>query len=118
MTSMRADAQAVVEVEVGEVPWYDLIDDVPEPPEDGMQQHDTIMYILAVIAARYAGEPNVLVAGNAVFIVYDSAAPGSVVAPDGFVVIGVPERLIKRIRRLYRIDEWGPAACVRAGGGV
>ena len=107
MTSIRANAAAVAEAD--QVPWYDLIDDVPEPPEDGMQQYDTTIYILAILGARYAHDPNVLVAGSAVFIVYDSATPGSVIAPDGFVVFGVPERLIKRIRRLYRIEEWGPA---------
>ena len=110
MTGIRGDdwAVAVAVADVDEVPWYDLIDDVPEPPEDGMQQYDTIIYILAILGARYAGEPNILVAGSAVFIVYDSATPGSVIAPDAFVVFGVPERLIKRIRRLYRIEEWGP----------
>ncbi len=106
MTSICANVPAVADAD--EVPWYDLIDDVPEPPEDGMQQYDTIIYILAILGARYAHDPNVLVAGSAVFIVYDSATPGSVIAPDGFVVFGVPERLIKRIRRLYRIEEWGP----------
>lgn len=106
MTSIRANAVAVAEAD--QIPWYDLIDDVPEPPEDGMQQYDTIIYILAILGARYADDPNILVAGSAVFIVYDSDTPGSVIAPDGFVVFGVPERLIKRIRRLYRIDEWGP----------
>ncbi len=106
MTGIRERAVAVAEAE--QVPWYDLIDDVPEPPEDGMQQYDTIIYILAILGARYADDPNVLVAGSAVFIVYDSATPGSVIAPDAFVVFGVPERLIKRIRRLYRIEEWGP----------
>ena len=106
MTTIRADATAVADAD--QIPWYDLIDDVPEPPEDGMQQYDTIIYILAILGARYAHDPNILVAGSAVFIVYDSATPGSVIAPDAFVVFGVPERLIKRIRRLYRIDEWGP----------
>ena len=107
MTSTRAGATAVADTD--QIPWYDLIDDVPEPPEDGMQQYDTIIYILAILGARYADDPNILVAGSAVFIVYDSDTPGSVIAPDGFVVFGVPERLIKRIRRLYRIEEWGPA---------
>ena len=108
MTSIRGNDLAVAVADVDEVPWYDLIDDVPEPPEDGMQQYDTIIYILAILGARYADDPNILVAGSAVFIVYDSATPGSVIAPDAFVVFGVPERLIKRIRRLYRIEEWGP----------
>ena len=106
MTSIRAGATAVADAD--QIPWYDLIDDVPEPPEDGMQQYDTIIYILTILGARYADDPNILVAGSAVFIVYDSATPGSVIAPDAFVVFGVPERLIKRIRRLYRIEEWGP----------
>ena len=107
MTSMRADVTTVAEVD--QVPWYDLVDDVPEPPEDGMQQYDTVIYVLEILGARYAHDPNALVAGSTVFIVYDSATPGSVISPDAFVVFGVPERLIKRIRRLYRIEEWGPA---------
>ncbi|MCY4654353.1 MAG: Uma2 family endonuclease [Dehalococcoidia bacterium] len=54
------------------------------------------------------GDPNALVAGSAaVFIVYDSVKPGSVVAPDSLVIFGAPDRYIKRTRRLYRIDEWG-----------
>ena len=51
MTSIRANAAAVAEAD--QVPWYDLIDDVPEPLEDGMQQvrYDHLR-ILSIIWAR------------------------------------------------------------------
>ena len=39
---------------------------------------------------------------------YDSDTPGSVVAPDGYIVFGVDVGTIKRDRRSYRIAEWGP----------
>ena len=106
MTSTRSTTTPIVEAD--QVPWYDLIDDVPEPPEDGMQQYDAIIYILQILGARYAHDPDVLVAGSAVFIVYDSNTPGSTISPDAFVVFGVPEQIIKRDNRLYRIEEWGP----------
>ncbi len=106
MTSMRSEASAVVEA--GQVPWYDLIDEIPEPLEDGMQQDDTILRILSIIWAMYADDPYTLVVGQATQLVYDSARPGSYLSPDGYVVFGVPARMIKRDRRIYRIDEWGP----------
>ncbi len=89
------------------VPWYDLIPDVPEPPEDGMQQNDTTIHLNAILMARYADDPSVLIAGPATNVIYDSEVPGSVIVPDCYVVFGVPdERMIKRDRRSYRVDEW------------
>ncbi len=89
------------------VPWYDLIPDVPEPPEDGLQQDHTITVIKSILMARYANDPSVLIAGPATNVIYDSEVPGSVIVPDCYVVFGVPdERMIKRDRRSYRIDEW------------
>ncbi len=89
------------------VPWYDLIPDVPEPPEDGMQQNDTTIHLNAILMARYANDPDVLVAGPATNVIYNSEVPGSVIVPDCYVVFGVPdERMIKRDRRSYRVDEW------------
>ena len=88
-----------------ETPWYDLIDD-PVPPEDAMQQDDTLHYIMSGIRARYEDDPTVLVSDET-NLVYDSAHPGSVVAPDGYVVFGVDVGTIKRDRRSYRIQEWG-----------
>lgn len=106
MTSIRANAAAVAEAD--QVPWYDLIDEIPEPLEDGMQQDDTILRILSIIWAMYADDPYTLVVGQATQLVYDSARPGSFLSPDGYVIFGVPARMIKRDRRIYRIDEWGP----------
>ena len=106
MTTIRADATAVADAD--QVPWYDLIDEIPEPLEDGMQQDDTILRIMSVIWAMYADDPYTLVVGQATQLVYDSARPGSFLSPDGYVVFGVPARMIKRDRRIYRIDEWGP----------
>ncbi len=90
-----------------EVKWYDLIPDVPEPPEDGMQQNDTTIHLNAILMARYADDPSVLIAGPATNVIYDSEVPGSVIVPDCYVVFGVPDdRMIKRDRRSYRVDEW------------
>ena len=88
-----------------ETPWYDLIDD-PVPPEDAMQQDDTLHYVMSGIRARYEDDPTVLVSDET-NLIYDSARPGSVVVPDGYVVFGVDARMIKRERRSYRIQEWG-----------
>ena len=90
---------------IDETPWYDLIDD-PEPPEDAMQQVDTILYVMSILQARYGSDPNTLWSRRT-NIVYDSAIRGSVVAPDGYVVFGVDARAIERDCRNYRIDEWG-----------
>ena len=43
-----------------ETPWYDLINDAPEPPEDAMQQASTIHYVMAILKARYENDPTVL----------------------------------------------------------
>ncbi len=87
--------------------WYDLIPDVPEPPEDGMQQNDTTLHLNSILLARYANDPSVLIAGPATNVIYNSEVPGSVIVPDCYVVFGVPdERMIKRDRRSYRVDEW------------
>ena len=88
-----------------ETPWYDLIGD-PEPPEDGMQQEETILTSCLFLRARYEDDPTVLYA-NQTFVIYNSNVPGSVVAPDGFIVFGVDARQIKQVRNSYRIKEWG-----------
>lgn len=88
-----------------ETPWYDLIGD-PEPPEDAMQQADTILDVMSILKARYEGDHTVLWSEQT-NIIYDSNVPGSFVAPDGFIVFGVDAVTIKGIRNSYRIDEWG-----------
>ena len=93
--------------EENERPWYDLISDVPEIPEDAMEQEDEVNYVRTILAVRYEDDPTVLVAGPLANLIYDSGVPGSVVAPDCFVVFGVDARTVKLHRRSYRIDEWG-----------
>lgn len=106
--AQNAPATTAPSADVEETPWYDLIDEVPEPPEDGMQQDDTITLVKSILMARYAHDPSTLIAGPSVNLVYDSRIPGSFVVPDCYVVFGVDTRTIRRDRRLYRIDEWGP----------
>ena len=103
MTSPNAKASAA---EVAEAPWYDLLCDAPGPPEDAMQQDDTIHQVMSVLRARYEDDPTVL-CSDETNLIYDSAVPGSVVVPDGYIVFGVDAGTIKRERRSYRIDEWG-----------
>ena len=91
---------------VDERPWYELINDAPEPPEDAMQQASTILYVMSILWGRYENDRTVLVSEQT-NVIYDSAVPGSVVVPDGYVVFDVPARMIESERRSYRIDEWG-----------
>ena len=91
-----------------ETPWYELINDAPEPPEDAMQQSNTIQHIFTLLLTRYEDDPTTLVA-NQTNVIYDSAVPGSVVVPDVYVVLGVDAETIETYRRSYRIDEWGVA---------
>lgn len=93
--------------DAGEIPWYDLIPEVPEPPEDGMQQDDVITLVKAILMALFADNPSALVFGPSVNLIYDSAVPGSFIVPDCCVVLGVDAETIRRDRRSYRIDEWG-----------
>ena len=91
-----------------ETPWYELLNDAPEPPEDAMHQADIILYIMSLLWVRYKNVPGALVSEQT-NVIYDSEVPGSVVVPDGYVVFGVDTETIKMYRRSYRIDEWGVA---------
>ena len=124
MTNNGADfvapstAQATATATAEEIPWYELISDVPEPPEDAMQQEQTILEVMSVLQARYDNVPGALWCSQS-NVIYDSAVPGSVLAPDGCVVFGLETdaKAIKRARRSYRIDEWGatPAFVLEVG---
>ena len=93
---------------VEEIPWYDLIPDAPEPPEDAMQQVDTILEVMSILKARYENVPGALWFSQS-NVIYNSDIPGSFVSPDGGLVLGLETdpRAIKRHHRSYRIDEWG-----------
>ena len=106
MTTAKTRA-AAADVAV-ETPWYELLNDAPEPPEDAMQQASIILYIMSILLARYKDDRSVLVSKET-NVIYDSDVPGSVVVPDGYVVFGVDTDTIEMYRRSYRIDEWGVA---------
>ena len=109
MTTARAKSPPASSspTDAAEIPWYELIPEVPEPPEDGMQQDDVITLIKAILMALFADDPSALVFGPSVNLIYDSAVPGSFIVPDCCVVLGVDAETIRRDRRSYRIDEWG-----------
>lgn len=107
MTTAKTDA-SLADGAVEEIPWYELINDAPEPPEDAMQQADIILYIMSMLWVRYRNVPGALVSEQT-NVIYNSDVPGSVVVPDGYVVFGVDTETIKMYRRSYRIDEWGVA---------
>ena len=108
MTTARTKAPpASSATDAAEIPWYDLIPEVPEPPEDGMQQDDVITLIKAILMALFADDPSALVMGPSVNLIYDSEIPGSFIVPDICVIRGVDAKTIRRDRRSYRIDEWG-----------
>ena len=110
MTTVRTKVPSapLADDAVEEIPWYELINDAPEPPEDAMQQASTIHYVMAILQARYANDPTTLWS-NQTNVIYDSEVPGSVVVPDGYIVFGVDAETIETERRSYRIDEWGVA---------
>ena len=57
-----------------------------------------MMYLLDALEDHFRNDPNVYVAGN-LFLYYEEGNPTEVVAPDVFVVKGVP----KRDRRIYQV---------------
>ena len=118
MTTTGANPPAQPITTAEETPWYELINDAPEPPEDAMQQDDTILDVMSILRARYENVPGAFWCSQ-INVIYDSYTPGSVVAPDGCIVLGLKTdaKAIKRNRRSYRIDEWGvpPAFVLEVG---
>ena len=106
MTTTGANPPAQPTTAAQETPWYELINDAPEPPEDAMQQSSTIRDVYYTLIARYGDDPTTLVSEQT-NLIYDSDVPGSVVVPDVYVVFGVDADTIETYRRSYRIDEWG-----------
>ncbi len=74
------------------------------PESDGkpMAETDThiklLIYLREALADYFRDDPSVYVAGN-LFVYYQEGDPSQVVAPDVFVVKGVP----KRDRRIYQV---------------
>ena len=81
MTTTGAESAPRPTAAAGKTPWYELISEVPEPPEDAMQQASTILYITSILMARYQDDPTALVSEQT-NVIYDSAVPGSVIVPE------------------------------------
>jgi len=83
-------------------------DDVHYPESDGKPMGETefhveeIIYLIDALKDRYRDAPDVYVGGD-MFLYYVEGDPKKVVAPDVFVVLGVP----KRKRRTYKLWEEG-----------
>ncbi|MDY6875853.1 MAG: Uma2 family endonuclease [Chloroflexota bacterium] len=74
----------------------------PESDGEPMAETDThinqLIYLREALSDYLRDDPNVYVAGN-LFVYYEEGDPSQVVAPDVFVVKGVP----KRDRRIYQV---------------
>ena len=81
---------------------------VTYPESDGKPMAETdihrdqMVYLIETLKDRFRNDPQVYVAGN-LFIYYEEGNPEAKVAPDTFVVWGVP----KRQRRIYQIWKEG-----------
>jgi Uma2 family endonuclease len=90
-----------------------LQQDVEYPYSDGQPMAESEIHLnemldlIAALRRRYQAEPKVYVAGN-MFLYYRKGDPRSVVAPDVFLVLGVPKRE-KRERKSYKLWEEGRA---------
>ncbi len=94
-----------------------LEDETYYPESDGEPMAETelhleeIVYVWQALKDRFAEKPDVFVGAN-LFLYYRKGDPRAVVAPDGFVVKGVPKLLPgNRRRRKYRLWEEGQAPC-------
>ena len=83
-------------------PTIATLDDVEYPESDGQPmaesefQFNPILYAVGSLRVHFQHRPDVYVAG-ALFIYYEEGNRAASVAPDVFVVVGVP----KHTRRIY-----------------
>jgi len=94
-----------------------LQDEIYYPESDGEPMAETelhleeMVYVWQALKDRFADEPDVFVGAN-LFLYYRRGDPRAVVAPDAFVVKGVPKLLAgNRRRRKYLLWEEGQAPC-------
>jgi Uma2 family endonuclease len=82
-----------------------------EPMAESELHLQEMVYVWEGLRDRFAAEPDVFVGAN-LFLYYRKGDPSGVVAPDGFVVKGVPKRLPgNRLRRTYLLWNEGKAPC-------
>jgi Uma2 family endonuclease len=94
-----------------------LEEEVYYPESDGEPMAETeahleeLVYVWQGLKDRFEEEPDVFVGAN-LFLYYRKGDPSGVVAPDGFVVKGVPKLLPgNRRRRKYVLWEEGKVPC-------
>ena len=86
------------------------------PESDGEPMAETelhlreMVYVWEGLEDHFESEPDVFVGAN-LFLYYRKGDPAAVVAPDGFVVKGVPKRPSLHGRRKYLLWEEGQAPC-------
>lgn len=83
--------------------------EVEYPESDGLPMAETDTHLEQMVDAlmhplkeRYRNDADVYISGN-LFVYYEEGNPRAVVAPDVFVVFGVP----KKLRRIYKVWEEG-----------
>jgi Uma2 family endonuclease len=82
-----------------------------KPMAESELHMEEMVYVWESLRGRFAEEPDVFVGAN-LFLYYRKGDPSGVVAPDGFVVRGVPKRLPgNRRRKKYLLWEEGKAPC-------
>lgn len=82
-----------------------------EPMAETKHHLQEMVYVWECLEDRFEGEPEVFVGAN-LFLYYRKGDPTAVVAPDGFVVKGVPKLLPgDRERTKYLLWEEGPTPC-------
>jgi Uma2 family endonuclease len=82
-----------------------------EPVAETELHFEELVYVWQALKERFAAAPDVFVGAN-LFLYYRKGDPRAVVAPDGFVVKGVPKLLQGRQRRRkFLLWEEGRAPC-------
>jgi Uma2 family endonuclease len=96
---------------------FPLEKEIYYPESDGEPMAETephleeMVYVWEALRDRFEPEPEVFVGAN-LFLYYLKGDPTAVVAPDGFVVKGVPKRLPgNRRRRTYFLWKEGRVPC-------
>lgn len=81
-----------------------------EPMAESELHLEEMVYVWEGLADRFAEEPDVFVGAN-MFLYFRKGDPTGVVAPDGFVVKGVPKLPGGRRRKKYLLWQEGKAPC-------
>jgi Uma2 family endonuclease len=95
---------------------FPLEKEIYYPESDGEPMAETelhleeMVYVWEALKHRFEAEPDVFV-GADLFLYYRKGDPTAVVAPDGFVVRGVPKLPSAEGRRTYLLWEEGQAPC-------